>query len=67
MTENSNDSSEEKKELKLSRNDCYLSKLIEESIIGNIRENEIHQYIIKKLILFQLFNNQLKCLINKKK
>ena len=47
MTENSNDSSEEKEELKLSRNDCYLSKLIEESIVGNIKENEFINILLK--------------------
>ena len=36
MSKNSDDNYNEKEELKLSRNNCCLSKLIEESIVGNL-------------------------------
>ena len=67
MSEDSEDISEDINEQEPPKNENYISKLIEESIVGNIRENEIRPYIIKKLILFNLFNNELESLINRKK
>ena len=69
MSENNDDDDiqeEINEDLSLSSNDNTLSKIIQETIVGNERDNKIQERIIKKLILFYKFNNNIKSLINSK-
>ena len=69
MSENNDDEDiqeEINEDLSLSSNNNSLTRIIQETIVGNERENKIREKIIKKLILFYQFNNKIKSIINSK-